>query len=82
MIELRMLFVVGMLATAVLAYVMVVGTFAAAGWLYRLGQRTLRRRALRRSVTARPGWRTDTNPIPADAERRLRARQAAWRLRC
>jgi len=82
MIDLRILFIIGLIATAVLAYATVVGTFAAAGWLRRLGERVLQRQALVKPVTPRPALRTGTNLIRADAERRVRTRQAAWRLRC
>lgn len=80
-VELRMLFIIGLIVTAVLAYVTVVGTFAAAGWLRRLGERVLRRRAIAKPGT-RPSWRAGTNPMLAGAERPVRSRQAAWRLRC
>lgn len=74
MAELRMLFIAGLLITAVLAYVVVVGGFAAVRWL--------RHQVDVRSASAPTEPRAAMTPLRADAERRVQLRQAAWRLRC
>ncbi|MGH7309419.1 MAG: hypothetical protein ACREK6_12055 [Candidatus Rokuibacteriota bacterium] len=65
LIELRLLFIIGLLLTAVLSYVIVVGAFAALRWL--LHQRGAR-------VAA-------ATPSRAAAERRVQLGQTGWRLR-
>ena len=81
-IELRILFIIGLMVTAVLAYVTVVGTFTAVRWLRHQGERVFGREALVKAAVPRSGSRAGTTPIRADAERRVHLRQAAWRLRC
>lgn len=81
-IELRILFIIGLIATAVSVYAIVVGTVTAARWLGRRVDRVLQRRALEKPATPPPGVWAGANPIRTDPERRLRSRHAAWRLRC
>jgi hypothetical protein len=74
MIEIRVLAITGLLVTMVLVTVLMVGTVALGRWL--LHRWSLAKPAPRDVVRLR------TTPVSADAERRLRTRQAAWRLRC
>jgi hypothetical protein len=73
-VELRVLFVIGLLVTAVVAYVVAMGAFAAVTWL--------RRQGAVRPAAAPIGPTGAMTPLRADAERRAHVRQAAGRLRC
>lgn len=81
MIEIRILAVTGLLLTMALVIVTMVGTLALGRWLRGVGERALHRRRLAKPAL-REGARMGTHAITADAERRVRMRQAAWRLRC
>lgn len=81
MIELRVLAITGLLVTMVLVTVTAVGAYALGRWLGRVWKSRLRRPAVDQSAH-RDVLRIRTHLISADAERRVRGRQAAWRLRC
>jgi hypothetical protein len=81
MIEIRILAVTGLLLTMALVIATVVGALALGRWLRGVGERALRRRSLA-TPALREGTRMGTHAMTADAERRVRSRQAAWRLRC
>ncbi len=70
-----------LLVTMALVIVTMVGALALGRWLRRVGERVLHRWP-RDAGALRERSRIHTTPISADAERRLRSRQAAWRLRC
>jgi hypothetical protein len=81
MIELRLLGIIGLLATMAVVVATVVGVLAVARWLRRVGQDLLHRHA-GENATSRTTFPRATAPMLAEAERRVRLRQAAWRLRC
>lgn len=81
-IELRILFTIGLMVTAVLAYVAAMGMFALVRWVSYQGELLFSRRRPMKEAAARPRSRPGTIPVWPDAESRVRLRQAAWRLRC
>lgn len=81
MIELRVLAIAGLLVTMGLVTVAVVGTVALGRWVRSAWERVLHRLPVEKPAP-REMLRLRMHPISADAERRLRSRQAAWRLRC
>jgi hypothetical protein len=83
MIEIRILAVTGLLVTMTLVIVAMVGALALGRWLRGVGERALLRRRLAKPAL-REGARMGAHAMTmtADAERRVRMRQAAWRLRC
>jgi hypothetical protein len=78
-LELRILFVLGLIVTAVLAYATVAGSVALIRWLGGLNTRLI---ALRRSGVERPAERAALGRVMGEAEGSVRSWQAAWRLRC
>jgi hypothetical protein len=74
MIEFRLLALIGLLAVSVASVVAVLAVFALVGWIGRV------RAALATRMTPPP--RSLPSPRASEADRILRARQAAWRLRC
>jgi uncharacterized membrane protein len=81
MIELRVLAITGLLVTMGLVTVAVVGAHALGRWLRSAWESLFHRLPLDKPAP-RDVLRIRTHPISADAERRVRDRQAAWRLRC
>lgn len=81
MIELRVLAVTGLLVTMGLVTVAIVGAVALGRWVRSAWERMLHRLPLDKPAP-RDLLPIRMQPISADAERRVRSRQAAWRLRC
>ncbi|HEV8439628.1 MAG TPA: hypothetical protein VGT40_16185 [Methylomirabilota bacterium] len=71
MIEFRLLALIGLLAVSVASVVAVLAVFALVGWIGRV-----------RAARVTPPPRSLPSPRASEADRILRTRQAAWRLRC